>query len=593
MTFNTRATFVLLAVLAGTAPAAYAQPPRDLYTQALALDRAVRDARQAPTLRQIRLAVAAYERVVRRYPASGYADNALWQGGELARLAWERFGDDADKRTGVRLLKQLQSGYASSSLLPGVEQALARFDAVKPVPTSVVPTSVATPAIAPPGPAVSRPIARADESPESVPAGIVTVRGISRTPLPDGVRVSIEMDRELLFKQERLENPKRVFFDLRNANLSPGLRDKTLSFSDDIVREIRVGRHPQNTTRVVMDTEGVESYSVFTLYNPYRVIVDFRRKGVVAAAPPLVPGPPVSAAVPTTGFVKAEPKPVPPALPPATPVVTAAPLTPLPSRPVAPLTMSAPTVPLANSNGQFSIARQLGLGVSRIVLDPGHGGHDPGVHGNGINESELVLDVSLRVKKLLENQPGMDVVMTRDTDIFIPLEQRTAIANREGADLFLSIHANASRNVKAGGVETYFLNFAANPEAEAVAARENSASGQTMHRLPDIVRAITLNNKIDESRDFADAVQKSMVRTLSPRNRELQDRGVKQAPFVVLIGAGMPSVLAEISFVSHKQEGLLLKTPAYRQQIAEALFDAIVKYQKSLKARTTIASREN
>jgi N-acetylmuramoyl-L-alanine amidase len=593
MTFNTRATFVLLAVLAGTAPAAYAQPPRDLYTQALARDRAVRDAKQAPTLRQIRLAVAAYERVVRRYPACGYADNALWQGGELARLAWERFGDEADKRTGVRLLKQLQSGYASSSLLPGVEQALARFDAVKPVPTSVGPTSVATPAIAPPGPAVSRPIARADESPESVPAGIVTIRGISRTPLPDGVRVSIEMDRELLFKQERLENPKRVFFDLRNANLSPGLRDKTLSFSDDIVREIRVGRHPQNTTRVVMDTEGVESYSVFTLYNPYRVIVDFRRKGVVAAAPPLVPGPPVSAAVPTTGFVKAEPKPVPPALPPATPVVTAAPLTPLPSRPVAPLTMSAPTVPLANSNGQFSIARQLGLGVSRIVLDPGHGGHDPGVHGNGINESELVLDVSLRVKKLLENQPGMDVVMTRDTDIFIPLEQRTAIANREGADLFLSIHANASRNVKAGGVETYFLNFAANPEAEAVAARENSASGQTMHRLPDIVRAITLNNKIDESRDFADAVQKSMVRTLSPRNRELQDRGVKQAPFVVLIGAGMPSVLAEISFVSHKQEGLLLKTPAYRQQIAEALFDAIVKYQKSLKARTTIASREN
>jgi N-acetylmuramoyl-L-alanine amidase len=204
-----------------------------------------------------------------------------------------------------------------------------------------------------------------------------------------------------------------------------------------------------------------------------------------------------------------------------------------------------------------------------------------------------VLDVSLRLKKLLESQPGMDVVMTRDSDVFIPLEQRTAIANREGADLFLSIHANASRNLKARGVETYFLNFAANPEAEAVAARENSASGQTMHRLPDIVRAITLNNKIDESRDFADTVQKAMVRSLSTRNRELQDRGVKQAPFVVLIGAGMPSVLAEISFVSNKQEGLLLKTSAYRQQIAEALFDAIVKYQKSLKAKTTIASREN
>ena len=586
MTFKSRVTFVLVAVLLGAAPSAYAQPPRDLYTRALGLDRGVRDARQTPTLRQIRAAVAAYERVVRRYPASGYADNALWQGAELSRLAWERFGNDADRKTGVRLLKLLESGYPSSSLLSGAEQALARFETVKAAPPAA-PLAAAPPQVSP---ASTRPAAKPAEITDAVPAGVVTVRGISRTALPDGVRVSIEMDRELLFRQEQLENPRRVFFDLRGAHLSPGLRDKTLSFPDDIVREIRLGRHPQNTTRVVMDTEGVDSYSVFTLYNPYRVIVDFRRKGL-AAAPPLIPGPPVTAAVPTTGFVRAEPRPVPPP-PPAPATVTAPPLTPLPSRGVSP-GLSAPTVPLANSNGQFSLARQLGLGVSRIVLDPGHGGHDPGVSGNGISESELVLDVSLRLKKLLENQPGMEVVMTRDSDVFIPLEQRTAMANREGADLFLSIHANASRNLKARGVETYFLNFAANPEAEAVAARENSASGQTMHRLPDIVRAITLNNKIDESRDFADTVQKAMVRTLSTRNRELLDRGVKQAPFVVLIGAGMPSVLAEISFVSNKQEGVLLKSSPYRQQIAEALFDAIVKYQKSLKAKTTIASREN
>jgi N-acetylmuramoyl-L-alanine amidase len=407
------------------------------------------------------------------------------------------------------------------------------------------------------------------------------------------------MDRELIFKQEQLDNPRRVFFDLRGAHLSPGLRDKTLTYQDDIVKEIRLGRHPQNVTRVVMDTENVESFSVFTLYNPYRVIVDFRRKGLppptatVPPSVPTVPTAPVASAAPAVSSLKAEPKPVAPPLPvPSIPVATGPTLPPLPSRPLAPPTLPAPAAPLANSNGQFSLARQLGLGVSRIVIDPGHGGHDPGVRGNGISESELVLDVSLRLKRLLDNQPGMEVVMTRETDVFIPLEQRTAIANREGADLFLSIHANASRNVKAGGVETYFLNFAANPEAEAVAARENSASGQTMHRLPDIVRAITLNNKIDESRDFADTVQKSMVRTLSTRNRDLQDRGVKQAPFVVLIGAGMPSVLAEISFVTQKQEGALLKTGAYRQQIAEALFDAIVKYQKSLKAKTTIAARE-
>ena len=171
-----------------------------------------------------------------------------------------------------------------------------------------------------------------------------------------------------------------------------------------------------------------------------------------------------------------------------------------------------------------------------------------------------MLDVALRLRKLLDDQPGVEVVMTRDTDVFIPLEERTAIANRESADLFLSIHANASRNTKARGIETYFLNFASNPEAAAVAARENSASGKTMHSLPEIVRAITLNNKIDESRDFAEMVQKAMVKKLAPKNDEIRDLGVKQAPFVVLIGAGMPSVLAEISFVTHKQEGQLLKT---------------------------------
>jgi N-acetylmuramoyl-L-alanine amidase len=340
-----------------------------------------------------------------------------------------------------------------------------------------------------------------------------------------------------------------------------------------------------------MDTEGVDSYSVFTLYNPYRVIVDFRRRGA-PAAPAMTFTPPIPPVVSTTGSRRIEMRPIVTTPPPAPVVPPPVATGPLPSRDLG-TTLPPPTVPLANSNGAFSLARQLGLGVSRIVLDPGHGGHDPGVSGNSISESELVLDVSLRLKKLLEAAPGMEVVMTRDTDVFIPLEQRTAIANREGADLFLSIHANASRNTKASGVETYFLNFAANPEAEAVAARENSASGQTMHRLPDIVRAIALNNKIDESRDFAAAVQKSMVRNLGGKNKSLQDRGVKQAPFVVLIGAGMPSVLAEISFVTNKQEGVLLKTGAYRQQIAEALYDAIVKYQKSLKTRTTIAAREN
>jgi N-acetylmuramoyl-L-alanine amidase len=258
-----------------------------------------------------------------------------------------------------------------------------------------------------------------------------------------------------------------------------------------------------------------------------------------------------------------------------------------PATPLAPV----PTVPSANLNGQFSLARQLGLGISRIVIDAGHGGHDPGARANGVNEAELVLDVAGRLRTLLEKQPTIEVTMTRGTDVFVPLEQRTAIANRQGADLFLSIHANASRNSKARGVETYFLNFASNPEAEAVAARENSTSGGQMHSLPDILRAIALNNKIDESRDFADMVQKSMVSKLSARNGQIRDLGVKQAPFVVLIGAGMPSVLAEISFLTNKQDAQLLKTGAYRQQIAEALFEAILRYQEGLKKMRTVAAK--
>src|SRR5690606_18157940 len=217
---------------------------------------------------------------------------------------------------------------------------------------------------------------------------------------------------------------------------------------------------------------------------------------------------------------------------------------------------SAPAPPKTNLRGRYSLSRQLGLGVHRIVIDPGHGGHDPGARSRGISEAEIVLDVALRLEKLLKNDPGTEVILTRRTDVFIPLEERTAIANREGADLFLSIHANASRNTKAHGVETYFLNFATNPEAEAVAARENAGSGQSMRKLPDIVRAIALNNKIDESRDFAEMVQRGMVKRMAAGNKALRSIGVKQAPFVVLIGAEMPSVLAEMSFVTNRQDAV-------------------------------------
>src|SRR5207248_6087490 len=198
--------------------------------------------------------------------------------------------------------------------------------------------------------------------------------------------------------------------------------------------------------------------------------------------------------------------------PPVTPAVRTAPAE------NAPATAS----PAMNVAGGLSIARQLGLGVSRIVIDPGHGGHDPGAQGRGVVEAELVLDVALRVEKLLQKVPGVEVILTRRTDDFIALQERTAIANREGADLFLSIHANASPNAQARGVETYFLNFASNLSAAAVAARENAASGQAMGALPDLVKTIALNNKLDESRDFAAQVQGAMLDKLRGSNKTIR-----------------------------------------------------------------------
>jgi N-acetylmuramoyl-L-alanine amidase len=426
----------------------------------------------------------------------------------------------------------------------------------------------------------------------------ITIRAVHREVLPEVVRVTVELDREVAFYQERIEGPARLFFDLKGTKTVPALVDATFRYDSDIVRHIRLGRHPNNTTRVVLDLENVGRYSVFTLYNPYRIVIDAERG---ATGP--VPSPHIASASALTSHIASADKPAKQAGPEletsgthAASAVTPARQVAAPIGLVAPNASNAPNViagkplpPSANSSGKFSVARQLGLGVSRIVIDAGHGGHDPGASAFGISEAELVLDVTLRLEKLLQQQPGIEVVLTRRTNEYVALDERTEIANRESADLFLSVHANASANATAHGVETYFLNFALNPQAEAVAARENAASGKTMSSLPGIIKAITLNSKLNESRDFAASIQQSLVRGMRRGNKALKDLGVKQAPFMVLIGAAMPSVLAEISFVTNRQEARLLKLPGYRERIAESLLAGILRYQQSLKKVQTAA----
>jgi N-acetylmuramoyl-L-alanine amidase len=800
---------IVVAALLAAAPAFAAAPPaRALFADATQKEQAVRaalsdPAASSPVLKSVHQAIGEYETLVRHYPTSGYSDDALWRAGHLALDAFNRFGNAQDHETGVRLLRWLAAEYPTSKLAKRVPGVLAAAEDRSKDGVTRKPQASAARTNGPKElePARRAPAAAAGNSVRATPADgqhsaasagkTAALTGIRRVLLPDVVRITIALDAEVAFHDERIAGPSRIFIDFPAALAKASLVDRTMRFDQDgdAVRQVRIGRLPSTGARVVLDAEGISSYSVYPLYNPYRLVVDLVRSAgaprpastpalsaslgqrqdgnrgslldrpTPAAAPGHQPlesavrprtvtepdpgrsaplasmriGSAAGVALPSaspaaagileaarvTPFLNSHsigtiwmrrmpagspreteaileatrvpdtlasrtsapvfgrslpnasaaraaliidaartPQPLasrnttPPfsrGLPNASPVRTAAiaealrpPVStltasasinptvhglpngsagsaagiveatrraqPLPSRlfpiqpapalpnitPAAAWAIAEALAPAAGAPapnlGGFSMARQLGLGVSRIVIDPGHGGHDPGAKGKGgINESELVLDVSLRLEKLLQKMPGLDVVLTRHTDEFIALSERTAIANREGADLFLSIHANASPNDQAQGVETYFLNFANNLTAAAVAARENTTSGQAMGALPDFVRAIALNNKVDESRDFATRVQQAMVEGLRSTNQGVKDLGVKQAPFVVLIGASMPSVLAEISFLTNEQEARLLKSSAYRQKIAEALAEAVQQYQGSLKRVQTIA----
>jgi len=235
------------------------------------------------------------------------------------------------------------------------------------------------------------------------------------------------------------------------------------------------------------------------------------------------------------------------------------------------------------AHGERSLIRALGLKIGKIVIDPGHGGHDTGTIGpNGLEEKDLVLEVGKRLGKMLETRLGAEVVYTRKDDTFIPLETRTAIANQERADLFISIHANSSEDPTARGVETYYLNFTSSPEALEVAARENAVSEKSIYELRDLVKKIALKEKIEESREFAGDVQQSLHSGLAAKSPAIRDRGVKKAPFIVLIGANMPSILAEISFVSNPTDEHRLETAEYRQRIADSLYRGVANYVSGL-----------
>jgi N-acetylmuramoyl-L-alanine amidase len=437
------------------------------------------------------------------------------------------------------------------------------------------------------------------------------------------LRIVIGVDGEAKFESVRLSNPDRIVVNLQNSHLSPELMGKTFPVENGFLRQIRVAQFSPNVTRVVLDLEKIDTYSIFTLPNPFRLVIDVQGAAPTQMAKTEKPSPTGSAdnrkpdKVSHPATTPAAPAPrveatakTPPAAPasvktetrPTTPAETkesASVSSPTASEPEKkakdkPETTEAEVTPAIQpatptESGSRTLTRALGLKIGRIVIDPGHGGHDTGTIGpTGLEEKEVVLDVGLKLKKLLEQNTGCEVVMTRSDDTFIPLEERTAIANEKGADLFISVHANASPDMSARGIETYYLNFTTSPDALEVAARENASSQEAVHQLQDLIKKIALTEKIEESQDFAQQVQREVYNRVTKVSGAQRDRGIKKAPFVVLIGANMPSVLAEISFLTNPRDERLLKRSDYREKIAYALYEGVLGYVKNLGEMTSV-----
>ncbi|MBD3414067.1 MAG: AMIN domain-containing protein [Candidatus Aminicenantes bacterium] len=340
---------------------------------------------------------------------------------------------------------------------------------------------------------------------------------------PSFTRIVIDVGglREYFF--DELRSPDRVYVDVFQAKLNPILHTKTVSLNNDYIHEIRIAQKNHTTVRTAVDLDfsKIDHYRVWHLPDPFRIIID------------IYPTKNTSAPLPT--------------------------------------------------DAGYSMARQLGLGIKRIVIDPGHGGKDPGCIGSRYTqEKAIVLDIAKRLKNLLSTHQELEVIMTRETDIFVPVENRPVIANQKKADLFISIHANANPRKSYSGTATFFLNFSTDPSVNAIAARENATSTKSIGDMKEIITKIAQNSKITESKELAENIQNNLTSNLKKSYKYTKDLGVKGGPFWVLIGGDMPSVLVETLHMSNSREEALLRSDDYRQKIAHGIYQGIVQYMQSL-----------
>ena len=588
-------------------------------------------------------AADSYQFLVREYPTSKYCQDAILR---IAKLQRDQLGDSAlAKKTYQDFLKrywrsprkrEAQEALAELALLQSGD-APSATNSVASNSTAALPAAEEARAHAPVhsgGKSVSRPGSRA----------IPRVRGIRADAKGETTRLTIDLEDSVQYASGRIANPDRIFFDLHAARLTPEVARGNIRVDGRLLTAVRVAQNHNGVVRVVLDVNGVKDYTASLTNNPPQLLIDLYGNSLAAA--PVVRGAKGNRGQEEVGedsnaraAADGEARTIENAASKDLAEDTASLEQPAgnsksainatinsgvinggaangsaagsnssavarnslagtknakPKSVRATATSSKPdlirpaSVPEPTRDGQSTLTRALGLKIGRIVIDAGHGGHDTGTIGpTGLMEKDLCLDVALRLGKIIEQRlPGADVVYTRSDDTFIPLEDRTNIANQAKADLFISIHANSSRDHAARGIETYYLNLKGSAEAMEVAARENATAQGGVHDLQDLVLKIARTEKIDESKELAEDIQDSLSKRIQKSNKPVKNRGVRKAPFVVLIGADMPSILTEISFLSNPADEQMLKKPEQRQKVAEGLYQGVVSYLESMNSVT-------
>lgn len=478
-----------------------------------------------------------------------WAAAGLFKTGELYRELFKHSYRAADKQASLNIFERVVREYPDSAYNQKAQEAIRIFpnsgskvvqeQRYKPEGNAVQQTEKAEEPGIDSIAAVIEEEYRAEKMPsqtEPLPAaeGFSTVTGLRFWSNPNYTRVVIDVDNDteflhkLLKEDPSIDKPERLFVDLEKAKLGKDT-SKVIPIDDNLLSDVRAGQYTLDSVRVVIDIKSFKHYKIFSLKNPFRIVID-----VWGRTPK------------TASQTKTDEK------------------------------KSFKSADLGTS----ALARQLALGVSRIVIDPGHGGRDFGAPGylKGVHEKYLVLSIAKRLAKKIEKQLNCEVIMTRTTDIHLTLEERTAIANMNNADLFISIHTNSARDRRAYGLETYFLNLATDDEAIMVAARENATSRKNISDLQTILNDLMHNAKVNESSRLAAYVQDAMYAEMKNKYSRIKNKGVKQAPFYVLLGAQMPSILIETSFISNSRECRRLKDPRYQDLLCEGIINGIRKY---------------